>query len=69
MKQPGRELVDQYHINKNYLELAANEIESMKEQLKAKEIEYEIMENKLKTIREAAPELIKYLDKEYEIEE
>lgn len=69
MKQPGREIVDQYNINKNYLELAANEIESMKEQLKAKETEYEIMENKLNSIREAAPELIKYLDKEYDIEE
>lgn len=63
--QKGIELVDQYNMVKNQIELVKTEVTDLREQLTEKENELEIYENQFATLKSVAPKLIEELEKEY----
>ena len=63
--QKGIEIVDQYNMVKNQIELVKTEVSDLHEQLTEKENELEIYENQFATLKSVAPKLINELEKEY----
>ncbi|WP_373757829.1 hypothetical protein [Jeotgalibaca porci] len=63
--QKGIEIVDQYNMAKNQIELVSIEVRDLKEQLNEKEIELRLYENQIATLKTVAPKLINELEKEY----
>lgn len=64
----GIELADQYNIIKNELNVSQSVASDLREQLKAKEAEVAMYQNKIDALRQTAPNLIKELEKEFEHE-